>query len=598
MSPSAFNRGAAIHNLTESLERGESFDLIVIGGGITGAGVTLDAASRGLRTLLLEQNDFASGTSSRSSKLVHGGLRYLQQGDIGLVYEALAERQRLRKNAPHLVKLLPFLLPIFTKDGLFNRKIAWALGKAMWMYDLTGGARIGKLHQKLSTDETLAYMPTLPRQRLAGSYLYYDASTDDARLTLAVIQTAVEAYEATAINFAPVTQFTTTIDSRRPAQHTSSSSNATGKVKSGKAESGAKINGVITEIDGERFEIPAKFVVNAAGVWADYVRGLNDHEVGHSIRPAKGVHISVPWTKVRNEVAAVIPVRSDRRSIFVVPWGDQTYIGTTDTDYEGPLDDPRCEEKDVEYLLEAMNASLTEPLSRADVLGTWAGLRPLVRGSENDEGRTADLSRKHHLSVDSDQLISINGGKLTTYRKMAEDTVDLVVSLTDDATKSRLHNSARTKSLPLVGARGYFQFLRQIPAFIAAFEAHGVGTSTAEREDLLVHLANRYGGRARVLVAMIEADPSLATRLHPSHPFVEAEVLYALRYEMAITIEAILTRRVPLRLHDSHAAWHSTDRVSDLIAAELGWSEAEQRQEVASFKELLNSERESAGFTS
>lgn len=586
MSPTRFNRDQAIQGLKLAIEANRPFDVVVIGGGITGAGVALDAASRGLRTLLLERDDFASGTSSRSSKLVHGGLRYLQQGDIALVYEALAERQRLKNNAPHLVKVLPFLLPIFTKDGLFNRQIAWALGKAMWLYDLTGGARIGKLHQKLSSEEALTYMPTLPPERLAGAYLYYDASTDDARLTLAVLRAAVEDFDAIVINHAPVVGFTTADSSSRP----SSKENGT-----------TQINGVTVELDGERLEIGAKHVVNAAGVWADQVRGLEgDDSDGqgntiHSIRPAKGVHIAVPWNKIRNEVAAVVPVREDRRSIFVVPWGDQTYIGTTDTDYDGPLDDPRCEEEDIEYLLDAINAFLTQPLTRHDVLGTWAGLRPLVRST--DAGRTADLSRRHHLGVDPDGLISINGGKLTTYRKMAEETVNLVVSRVDSKTKARLHTGCQTKAMPLFGARGYFEFLREIPSLVVTLAEQDVASSTSEREAILSHLANRYGGRSRVLVAMIQAEPALATLLAPGYPFIEAEVLYAVRYEMALTLETVLTRRVPLRLHDTQAAAAATERVAAIMASELDWSNDVRSTAVTRFQEILASERAGAGLS-
>src|SRR6266480_4340790 len=251
----SFDRTTALRRLAD-----ERFDVLVVGGGITGAGVALDAASRGLRTALVERDDFASGTSSKSSKMVHGGLRYLQNGDVRLVYEALAERQRLRRNAPHLVKILPFLIPIFSKDGLINAKVARALGSAMWMYDVTGGARIGKLHKRLKPAEALEYMPTLPGDRLAGAYLYYDARADDARLTLTVARTAALEFEA----------------------------------------------------DGNTFDVRATTVVNATGVWADDVRALDEEAHPDSIRPAKGIHITVPWSKVQNKIAVVVPVPKDR----------------------------------------------------------------------------------------------------------------------------------------------------------------------------------------------------------------------------------------------------------------------------------------------
>ena len=273
---SFFQRADALRRLAD-----EQFDLLVIGGGITGAGVALDAASRGLRTALVERDDFASGTSSKSSKLVHGGIRYLQQGEVRLVYEALAERQVALRNAPHLVRVLPFLIPIFTKGGLINRKLARALGSAMWMYDLTGGLRVGKRHRKINTEEALTHMPTLARERIAGAYIYYDAQTDDARLTLTLARTA-------AANGAVL------------ANHTSA-------VSLLKDERG-HVNGARVEADGTQLDVRAASVVNAAGVWADEVRALDEGVHPQSIRPAKGVHITVPWTKVRNDIAAIVPV--------------------------------------------------------------------------------------------------------------------------------------------------------------------------------------------------------------------------------------------------------------------------------------------------
>lgn len=564
MGPGTFDRGAAVTRLADAAANGDRFDLVVIGGGITGAGVALDAASRGLRTVLLERDDLASGTSSRSSKLVHGGLRYLQQGDVRLVYEALAERQRLRRNAPHLVEVLPFLLPIFTRDGLFNRKLAWALGKAMWMYDLTGGARIGKLHKRLSVDDALGYMPTLPRDRLAGAYLYYDATTDDARLTLAVARTAALDHGAVVLNRARVDGF---------------------------LHDGGQLAGVRATVggggDGEEqtIEVRADHVVSAAGVWSDRVRGLDRDEAPDTIRPAKGVHVTVPWEKVRNEVAVVVPVPGDRRSVFVVPWGDQTYIGTTDTDHDGSIDEPRCTPEDVEYLLRAINGSIQEPITAADITGTWAGLRPLVKSAAS--GRTADLSRRHRVSVDDDGLVSINGGKLTTYREMAQDTVDEVVRRLRPEVRGRVHTRARTARLALRGAVGFHQ-VRDAGAAAAGRS----GLSTAEVE----HLADRHGGEARTLFAMVEADADLGRRLAPDHPFLRVEVVYAARYEMALSVDDVLTRRVPLRLRDAAAAVAAASDVADLVAADLGWSAERAAAEAERFRAEVDAERLAAGL--
>jgi glycerol-3-phosphate dehydrogenase len=338
--------------------------------------VAVDAAARGLRTGLVERHDFASGTSSKSSKLVHGGLRYLQQREFRLVYEALAERQRLRHTAPHLVRLLPFLIPVFGRGGVINPKLAKALNSALWMYDLTGGARIGKLHERISAEETIAHMPTLRRDRVVSGFVYHDAQTDDARLTLALARTAAE-LGAAVVNWTAVTGFSTGPD---------------GAVTGATLQPHRGGQGP----DGAPFEVRATVVINAAGVWSDAVAALH---LGHdpaTIRPAKGIHITVPWDKVRNDIAAVVPVPVDRRSVFVVPQGDRTYIGTTDTDYDGPLDEPMCTPEDVRYLLDALNASVTEPLTEADVLGTWAGLRPLVSGgtTAGKTSKTKDLSRR------------------------------------------------------------------------------------------------------------------------------------------------------------------------------------------------------------
>ncbi len=273
---------------------GEPFDVLVVGGGITGVGVALDAANRGLRTALVERDDFASGTSSKSSKLVHGGLRYLQNGDVRLVYEALHERRRLMRNAPHMVEVLPFLIPIMTKDGVISRKVAKALGSALWMYDLTGGWRIGKLHRRLSAEQAAAHFPSTHLDKLSGGFLYYDATADDARLTLTIARTAA-AHGAVLANRCRLVEL---------------------------AHDDGRVVAAVVEADGERLRpSPTRSVVNATGVWADDVRALDEGTHPDSIRPAKGVHITLPWSLVRNDIAVIIPVRRDKRSLFLVPWG-------------------------------------------------------------------------------------------------------------------------------------------------------------------------------------------------------------------------------------------------------------------------------------
>ena len=547
-----FDRAANLRRLAD-----ERFDVLVVGGGITGAGVALDAASRGLRTALIERDDFASGTSSKSSKLVHGGLRYLQNGDIRLVYEALAERQRLRKNAPHLVKILPFLIPIFSKDGLINPKVARALGSAMWMYDLTGGARIGKIHKRLRKDEAVAYMPTLPPERLAGAYLYYDAQADDARLTLTIARTAALEFDAVIANGCRVTGF----------------------LKDGHG----KLTGAEVEADGLGFTIQAAAVVNATGVWADDVRALDEGTHPDSIRPAKGIHITVPWSKVQNSIAVVVPVPKDKRSVFVVPWGgtdgdhEFTYIGTTDTDYDGSLDDPQCTSDDIAYLLKAINFSVTTQIGESDILGTWAGLRPLVKSASS--GRTADLSRNHRVAPSASGMVSITGGKLTTYREMAADTVDAVMDvLGRDATRA-VSRHTRTKRLHLRGADGY-----------------AAGRASANGDPVLLHLLDRYGDEARSVLALADGDPALREPLVAGLPYLRAEALYAARHEMVRSVDDVLSRRTRARLLARDASARAADDVARLLAPELGWDDAEQRRQVAAYLEIAERERASAGL--
>jgi glycerol-3-phosphate dehydrogenase len=525
----------------------ETFDVLVIGGGITGTGVALDAASRGLRTALVERDDFASGTSSKSSKLVHGGLRYLQQGEIRLVYEALRERERLRKNAPHLVKVLPFMIPILTKDGVVSRKIARAMGSAMWMYDLTGGWRIGKIHRRLKKDAAFAHLPTMPKERLASAYLYFDATVDDARLCLAVARTAA-AHGAVVANRCRVVELT-------------------------KGDDG-HASGAVVDASGRLITVRAKVIVNAAGVWSDEVRTLDEGADPDSIRPAKGVHITVPWEKVRNDIAVVIPVPKDKRSLFVVPWGrrpdgtfEHAYVGTTDTDYDGPIDDPQCTKDDITYILRALNASVTTGVTAADITGVWAGLRPLVKSASS--GRTADLSRRHKVNRSTSNVISVTGGKLTTYREMAQDTVDEVCDVLG------VRRKPATKGLALVGADGYRQ----------------------PKEASAAHLANRYGSEASGVFALHKGDRRLSEPLVPGLPYTKAEAVYAAREEMVVTLDDVLSRRTRARLFDRPATVEAAGEVARLIAADMGWNDAEVERQVAEFRTSCAAEQ-TAGQTS
>ncbi|HYH49208.1 MAG TPA: glycerol-3-phosphate dehydrogenase/oxidase [Acidimicrobiia bacterium] len=554
----------------------EPFDLLVIGGGITGAGVALDAAGRGLRTALVERGDFAAGTSSRSSKLVHGGLRYLQQKEFRLVYEALAERQRLLRLAPHLVKPLPFLIPVFASGVAGQAKArayARGVGTALWMYDATGGARIGKLHKRLSKREALELMPDLDGRRLAAGFLYYDARVDDARLTLTVAKTAAS-LGAVTVNRVE----------------------ATGLLRESGRVGGAVLSDRLT---GRQIEARAAVVVNAAGVWADELRAMDEGTNPRSIRPAKGVHITLPAGRPALDIAAVLSVPGDKRSVFVIPWGDRIYVGTTDTDYDGPLDDPQCTAADVEYLLGALNAWLTKPVGRHEVLGAWAGLRPLVGGPSPASGgraaaasKTTDLSRRHAVRVAPSGLVTIVGGKLTTYRAMAEDTVDEAVTV------MRQHRSAaggerragrlrvpdsRSGSTPLFGADGYDELLQD-----------GAAERLGLPQEVVSHLAGRFGGHAGAVAAMVRDRPELGERLVPGLPYLKAEAVYAVRYEMALTLEDVLSRRTRALLLDAAATAGAAPSVADLMAQELGWSDDERSRQVETFLALVERQRRAA----
>lgn len=528
-----FERSASLVALAET-----QFDVVVIGGGITGAGAALDAASRGLSVALVERDDFASGTSSKSSKLVHGGLRYLQQGDVRLVYQALRERKRLRRNAPHLVSVLPFMIPILTKDGVVSRKIARALGSAMWMYDLTGGWRIGRIHRRLKADRAFEHLPTMPRKKLASAYLYYDAEADDARLVLAVLRTAAD-HGAVVTNRCNVTA----VRSHSPTEHVIEATDT---------------------LSGGTISIRTRAIINAGGVWADDVRALDEGTHPDTIRPAKGVHLTVPWEKVRNDIAVVIPVPRDRRSLFVVPWfprGDGTYlftyVGTTDTDYTGPVNDPQCTKDDIDYVLAALNASVTTDITADDVTGVWSGLRPLVKNDSGASGRTADLSRRHKVSSSDSGIVTVTGGKLTTYREMAEDAVDVVCEALGSKRKSR------TKSLPL----------------------HGATRSTTGKSEVERHLRSRHGNDAVELLAMIDNDPSMGEPLVPGLPYLRCEAIHAVTHEMAMTLDDVLTRRTRARLAHRRATLSVAAEVASLIAPHLGWDEETKAANLAQFRD-------------
>ncbi len=562
-----FDRSEALSRL-----RSQSFDVLVVGGGITGAGIALDASARGLRTALVERHDFASGTSSKSSKMIHGGLRYLQQRDFRLVYEGLHERQRLLDNAPHLVSPLPFLIPLFGREGVVNKSVARAYATALWLYDAAGGWRIGKRHRRIDKAETLAHLPSLRTDRLVAGFLYYDARADDARLTLAIARTAALDHGAVVANYAEVTGL----------RH-----DASGAVTGARVRPVAPGDEQRTPGDGE-FDVEASVVVNATGVWADDVRALDEGSHPHSLRPAKGIHVTVPRSKLPADIAAVIPVAKDRRSIFVVPWpdGDDVYLGTTDTAWDGPLDDPACLPADVDYVLDAANAATTSNLGRDDISGVWAGLRPLLApgGGHHVSERTADLSRRHTVRVSPHGLVTVTGGKLTTYRRMAEDTVDVVVRRLGNAAPARAKTSP-TRRLPIRGAAG-----------LAALRRPGAAAAAGLDDDAFAALVARHGGETPAVLALAAGRTELLEPLVDGLPYLRVEAVWAVHQEMAMTVDDILFRRTRSALRRAEAAAAAAAEVADLLAPVWGRDPRDTRLEAAAFAAAVHRDMTCAGL--
>ena len=523
------------------------YDVVVIGAGMTGAGVALDAASRGLRVALIDRGDLASGTSSKSSKMVHGGLRYLQQREFRLVYENLRERQRLLRNAPYLVQPLPFLIPLFGSNGVASKAVVKGYATALRIYDLSGGWRIGHRYRKVTREETLSHLPTLRTDRLVAGFLYYDARGDDARVALTLAKTAAVTFQASVANYVRA------LDVIR---------GSTGRVE-----------GVICrdELTKDEFTVATKSVVNASGVWSDDIFTMAEHKTSHRITPAKGVHFSVKRDRLVADVAAVLNVPHDRRSIFIVPFFDApyTYVGTTDTAYQGSIDNPKCTPEDIAYLLGAVNASTSSDLGTADITGVWAGLRPLLaptKGKALSE-RTADLSRRHRVNDSGDGVVHVTGGKWTTYRQMAEDAVDALKPYVSGLAK------VRTKSLPLYGVSEW--------------------RPTSELE---VHLYHRFGADAPALVERIRHDPRLGETPIAGQPYVGAEFVFSAREEMATSLVDLLTRRSRAHLHDARATLAGAPAVARLVAPVLNWDDEKIKNQIDEYRALVESEFSAAGL--
>jgi glycerol-3-phosphate dehydrogenase len=531
-------------------------DVLVVGGGITGAGIARDAARRGLSVALVEMNDLAFGTSSRSSKLIHGGLRYLEHYEFSLVFEAVSERRILQDIAPHLVNPLGFLFPVF--QGA--RRQLWLINAGMWLYDGLSLFRSPKIHKNLKPREVAQIEPAVKQDGLKGAPLYYDCATDDARLTL---ETALDAIEHGAVvaSWAKVTSFL-------------------------KTESG-RIRGAVVEdtLTGELKQVEARTVINATGPWTDQTIAMS-HPSSHGsiLRPTKGIHIVVEHDKLplANAVVCFHPI--DERVLFAIPWGDRTYLGTTDTDFEGDPAAVRATLEDVDYLIDASNSYFPDyPLERDDVIATWAGIRPLMAPQgEGTEGMSESaVSREHQILIGPDGLITIAGGKLTTYRRMAAEVVETAVRMLELGQGPRDLRPAGTGKEPLPGAVGWPEDDDHTKV---AEEVSKAGHPRVP-EDVARHLADTYGMRAIELAKQIAADAKLGARLVPGRPEVLAQVDWAVREELAATVCDVLVRRTQVFYRDHDQGLKASQKVADRMAELLGWDEATKARELARYRD-------------
>ena len=532
-------RDAALARMRE-----ETFDVVVIGGGATGTGCALDAASRGLSVALLEARDFASGTSSRSSKLIHGGLRYLEQMEFGLVHEALRERGLLLNViAPHLVRPVPFLLPL--TERVWQRAY---VGAGMLLYDELGGHKGLRRHRHLTKRQALRIAPALKPDALIGAIQYWDAQVDDARHTLTTARTAA-AYGAAVASSARVIGF---------------------------LREGERVTGVRVEDDlaDGAFEINARQVINATGVWTDDLQHLVGERGKFQVRASKGIHLVVPRDRVQIDSGLIL--RTEKSVLFVIPWGRHWIIGTTDTDWELDKAHPAASRSDIDYVLEHVNKVLAHPLRREDVEGVYAGLRPLLTGES--EG-TSELSREHTVAVPVPGLVAVAGGKYTTYRVMARDAVDAAARGLDAAVPP-----SATHVTPLVGAEGY-QVLWNGRRRLA--EESGLHLARIE------HLLQRYGSRIGELLDEVARRPELGKPLGGTEDYLCVEAWYAAAHEGAHHLDDVLARRTRISIETFDRGLIAAEPAARLMGEVLGWSEAQMAREVEVYGERVGAERDS-----
>jgi glycerol-3-phosphate dehydrogenase len=495
------------------------WDMIVVGGGATGVGVAIDAAARGYAVLLLEQHDFGKGTSSRSTKLVHGGVRYLEQGNVSLVMEALRERGLLLENAPHLVRNLGFVVPNY------DWWEAPFYGIGLKLYNLLAGKYGFGASRILSKEETLERLPTIKTEGLRGGVIYFDGQFDDARLLINLAETAFE-QGAVLLNYAPVTALM---------------KDAEGFVD------GVKFRDAET---GEEFEARARVVINATGPFTDVVRRMADDSVEPLIAPSQGIHLVFDGSFLAGDSAIMVPHTSDGRVMFAIPWHGHTLVGTTDTPVDGPVLEPVALEQEIEFILQTASLYLAKRPVRSDVLSVFAGIRPLVRAGAG--GNTSALSRGHTVRIEDSGLVTICGGKWTTYRHMAEDCVN---------------HAATLGRLP------------ERPCATERLNIHGFHPSAQKFGALSV-----YGSDASAIQALGSEDAALAQRLDDALPYTAAEVVWAVRHEMARTVEDVLARRTRALFLNAAAAMRMAPRAAELMAAELGRDAKWEAAEVQAFR--------------
>jgi glycerol-3-phosphate dehydrogenase len=534
----------------------EPLDVLVVGMGATGAGVALDAASRGLRVAVLDKGDLASGTSSKSSKLVHGGLRYLENYEFGLVREGVQERQLLMRLAPHLVRPMDFLYPVWPDTA--KRRL---LGIGLTTYDVFAFAALGirsgdlRRHERVSADEAVELAPALADSELAYAYRYGDCATDDARLVLSVVQ-AARRFGALAVPYAEATALLKDGDGR---------------------VSGA----VVTDhVSGGSVELRARHVVNATGVWVDRLQGLEEPGRPAVVQPSKGVHVVVPRERLPLDDASILlpSKQGDGRSMFAIPWGRQTILGTTDTPYDGDVEELALTAADLDYVLAAGNAVFRRDLAADDVLGAWAGVRPLIReaGASGSPEKMSDISRRHTLVEGSGGLLTITGGKLTTYRRMAKDVVDRIVER--DGRRAR----CRTDEISLTGTRSY-------AALVA--ETAGAAAALGLDAEVATSLVRQSGEAASDILSLVAADHALGQSLSPSAPHIAAEIVQAARVEGAVTLDDVFSRRLRLSLRAKDAALPAAPAAARLLAAETGRNEAWAAAQVQEYADGVRRER-------